>query len=399
METQTKRANQPSSADPRVAGRGYIRRAVLQWVASAAVVVGLFSGLAHVRAHAANLENGSGTMSVSGTADTLTRASLPDEGPLPSLSGASQWLNSAPLTPESLRGKVVVLNVWTYSCINSLRALPYVNSWARKYKDQGLVVIGVHAPEFEFEHQGDNVKQALHDLGIDYPNVLDNRFSIWRGLGNEYWPALYFVDAQGHIRHHSFGEGDYAQSEQVVRELLAQAGHPEVAKIPAGLGNTPVPGVEAAPDFANLRSPETYFGYTQAENFASPGGQQFDIPYTYLAPEHIGLNHWGLGGVWQVSKDRATLDGATGRVVYRFHARDLHIVLGASGNKPVRFRVTIDGAAPGDAHGVDVAPDGTGVVTEHRLYQLVRQSNGVSDHTFAIEFLDPGVEAYSFTFG
>lgn len=369
------------------------------WVWATALALGLFSAYAHVHASNAGVAQGSAATAAN-PATELTHSDLPVEGILPPLSGATQWLNSAPLTPQSLRGKVVVLNVWTYSCINSLRALPYVNAWARKYKDDGLVVIGVHAPEFQFEHSGDNVKQALKDLGIAYPNALDNDYSIWRGLGNEYWPALYFVDADGRIRHHSFGEGDYAQSEQVIRQLLAQSGHPDVAKIPVGLGDTPVPGVEAAPDEADLRSPETYVGYAQAENFASGGGEQYDIPGTYAAPDHLALNHWGLGGVWQVSKDRATLEKASGRIVYRFHARDLHLVLGSSsGNQPVRFRVTIDGQAPGDAHGVDVAPDGTGVVTEHRLYQLVRQPGDVRDHTFAIEFLDPGVEAYSFTFG
>jgi len=327
-------------------------------------------------------------------------APLPVEGVLPPLSGAVQWLNSPPLTLQDLRGKVVVVNVWTYSCINCLRALPYLKAWAEKYKDQGLVVIGVHAPEFAFERNIDNVKKATRELGVNYPVAIDNNFAIWRALNNEYWPAQYFVDARGQIRRHNFGEGNYAESEKVIQQLLTEAGNANAAKIAPGLMNSRLPGVEVAADSADLQSPESYIGYGQADNFASAGGEVRDISQIYVAPTQLAVNNWGLTGKWDVEKDRATLVAASGRIVYRFHARDLHLVLGpGKDGKPVRFRVTIDGAAPGDAHGTDVTADGRGTVTEDRLYQLVRQTHDVADHTFSIEFLDPGVEAYAFTFG
>lgn len=333
------------------------------------------------------------------TAASVTTASvaLPVEGQLPPLSGAVQWLNSPPLTAQDLRGKVVLLDVWTYSCINCLRTLPYVKAWAKKYRDQGLVVIGVHAPEFAFERNVANVKRAVHELGIDYPVAIDNHYAIWRALHNEYWPAEYLVDAQGRIRHHHFGEGEYAQTEHAIQQLLAEAGHRNVA---TGLVGTPVKGVQMAPDNADLQSPETYIGYQRAERFASAGGQTRNLPQQYTAPARPALNQWGLAGTWQVGGAHATLDGATGRIVYRFHARDLNLVLGpAKDGKPVRFRVSIDGAPPGAAHGVDVDAKGDGTITEQRLYQLVRQDKTVTDRTFAIEFLDPGVQAYAFTFG
>ncbi|MGF6597876.1 cytochrome c biogenesis protein CcdA/thiol-disulfide isomerase/thioredoxin [Paraburkholderia sp. GAS448] len=327
-------------------------------------------------------------------------APLPVEGVLPTLGGAVQWLNSPPLTAQGLRGKVVLVDFWTYSCINCLRTLPYVKAWAQKYKDQGLVVIGVHAPEFAFERNIENVKKATHDLGIDYPVAIDNNYAIWRALNNQYWPAHYFVDARGQIRYHHFGEGDDAQSEKVIQQLLTEAGHPDAARIAAGLTNASVEGVQAAADSADLQSPETYIGYGRAENFASPGGETQDQPHTYTAPAQPALNDWGLGGTWKVGAEYATLAAASGRIVYQFHARDLHLVLGpGSDGKPVRFRVSIDGAPPGDAHGTDVTADGSGTVTGQRLYQLVRQTGDVKDHTFSIEFLDPGVEAYAFTFG
>jgi len=326
-------------------------------------------------------------------------APLPVEGVLPTLSGAVQWLNSPPLTIEQLRGKVVVINVWTYSCINCLRSLPYLETWWKKYKDQGLVVIGVHAPEFAFERNIGNVKKATHELGVDYPVAIDNDFAIWKGLNNEYWPAQYFVDARGQIRHHNFGEGNYAKSEQVIQLLLTEAGDKH-AMTAQGPTRAVTPGVEVAADSADLQSPETYIGYGQADNFASPGGELRDEASTYVAPARPAINEWGLAGTWDVEKERATLVAASGHIVYRFHARDLHLVLGPGADgKPVRFRVRIDGAAPGNAHGTDVAADGSGIVTEHRLYQLVRQTREVADHTFSIEFLDPGVEAYAFTFG
>ncbi|WP_454724618.1 MULTISPECIES: cytochrome c biogenesis protein DipZ [Cupriavidus] len=325
---------------------------------------------------------------------------LPVEGQLPALAGAVQWLNSPPLTAEALRGKVVLVDFWTYSCINCLRTLPYVKAWAQKYRDQGLVVIGVHAPEFAFERNVDNVRKAMRDLGIDYPVAIDNNYAIWRAFNNQYWPAHYFVDAKGQIRFHHFGEGEYARSEQVIRQLLAEAGHAGATQVATGLGAAPEQGVQMASDKADVRSGETYIGYERAEHFASPGGQAQDKPRAYTAPARPALNDWGLAGDWTVGAEHATLAGNDGRIVYRFHARDLHLVLGpGKDGKPVRFRVSIDGAAPGDARGSDVAADGSGTVTGQRLYQLVRQTGTVADRTFAIEFLDPGVEAYAFTFG
>ncbi|SAL64501.1 cytochrome c biogenesis protein transmembrane region [Caballeronia udeis] len=334
-------------------------------------------------------------------ASTEAPLSLPVEGELPSLSGAVQWLNSPPLTAQDLRGKVVLVDFWTYSCINCLRSLPYVKAWAQKYRDQGLVVIGVHAPEFAFERNVDNVKQATHDLGVDYPVAIDNNYAIWRAFGNQYWPAHYFIDAKGQIRFHHFGEGDYAHSEQVIQQLLAEAGHANVApNVAPMVSDTAANGVQMAADNADMLSPETYVGYERAENFGGRGGESHDRVHTYAAPAQLALNEWGLAGAWKVGAEEASLAAPTGTIVYRFHARDLHLVLGpGKDNKPVRFRVSIDGAAPGDAHGTDVMADGTGTVTEQRLYQLVRQSGDVKDHTFTIEFLDPGVEAYAFTFG
>ena len=337
-------------------------------------------------------------------AGTMMRAStaaapLPVEGTLPPLTGAVQWLNSPPLTADQLKGKVVLIDFWTYSCINCLRTLPYVKAWSQKYRDMGLVVIGVHAPEFAFERNIDNVKKASHDLGVDYPVAIDNNYAIWRAFGNQYWPAHYFVDAQGRIRHHHFGEGEYEQSEKIIQQLLAEAGHPEAAQVATGLEQH-AKGVEAAADGNDMMSPETYIGYTRAENFMSPGGEAPNHARAYAAPSSLDVNDWGLAGTWKVGAEHATLDAPDGRIVYRFHARDLHLVLGPGANgKPVHFRVTIDGNAPGDARGTDVNADGTGVVTEQRLYQLVRQTGNVTDHTFSIEFLDPGVEAYAFTFG
>ncbi|PQV52474.1 cytochrome c biogenesis protein DipZ [Paraburkholderia sp. BL21I4N1] len=325
---------------------------------------------------------------------------LPVEGVLPTLNGAVQWLNSPPLTVQDLRGKVVLIDFWTYSCINCLRSLPYVKAWAQKYKDQGLVVIGVHAPEFAFERNVDNVRKAVHDLGVDYPVAIDNNYAIWRSLNNQYWPAHYFVDAKGQIRYHHFGEGDYAESEKVIQQLLTEAGHANVSKVALGIPGNRAQGVQAAADNADMQSPETYIGYERAENFASPGGAAEDKVHTYAAPTAPDVNEWGLAGAWKVGAEHATLAAPSGRIIYRFHARDLHLVLGPGADgKPVRFRVSVDGAAPGAAHGSDVAADGSGTVTEQRLYQLVRQSGDVADHTFTIEFLDPGVQAFAFTFG
>ncbi|KVC65990.1 cytochrome c biogenesis protein DipZ [Burkholderia stagnalis] len=327
-------------------------------------------------------------------------AALPVEGTLPSLDGAVQWLNSPPLTTAGLRGKVVLVDFWTYSCINCLRTLPYINAWARKYAPYGLVVIGVHAPEFAFERDLGNVRKAVHDLGIGYPVAIDNNYAIWRAFGNEYWPAHYFVDAQGRIRRHHFGEGEYAESERAIQALLAEAGRPEALNVPVGLAGAPAQGAQAAADSAAVRSPETYVGYARAEDFSSPGGVVRDAAHRYDAPARPGLNDWGLAGTWQVGAEHAALAAPSGRIVYRFHARDLHLVLGPDANgRPVRFRVTLDGAAPGAAHGADVDAQGYGTVTGQRLYQLVRQAGPIADRTFSIEFLDAGVRAYAFTFG
>jgi cytochrome c biogenesis protein CcdA/thiol-disulfide isomerase/thioredoxin len=322
---------------------------------------------------------------------------LPVEGTLPALNGAVAWLNSPPLTAQGLRGKVVLIDFWTYSCINCLRALPYVKSWYERYRAQGLVVIGVHAPEFAFEKDVGNVTRAVHDLGITYPVALDNDYAIWKAFGNHYWPAHYFIDAQGNIRGHHFGEGDYAGSEQLIRRLLTEAGATHLtAAAPLIQGA----GVQAASSASGVNSPETYLGYARAANFASAGGLVRDAPRPYAAPGVLQLNQWALSGVWRVDGEKAVATTAGALIVFRFHARDLHLVLGTGDARhPVRFRVSIDGHEPGADRGTDVQPDGSGSVSEQRLYQLLRQSDPVADHTFAIEFLDPGVQAYSFTFG
>jgi cytochrome c biogenesis protein CcdA/thiol-disulfide isomerase/thioredoxin len=322
---------------------------------------------------------------------------LPIEGNLPPLDGAVQWLNSPPLTAQALNGKVVLVDFWTYSCINCLRTLPYVKAWAEKYRDQGLVVIGVHAPEFAFERNVGNVTKAMKDLGINYPVAIDNDYKIWRAFNNEYWPAHYFADAHGRIRYHHFGEGDYAESERVIQQLLREAG---AAKVADGLINASAEGVQLAPDMNEVQSPETYVGYQRAEHFVPETSLVPDKVAAYTPPAELALNDWCLGGQWNVGSERAISSAPASRIVYRFHARDLHLVLGPGPDgKPVRFKVLIDGKAPGDAHGTDVNADGSGSVTEQRLYQLVRQTGGVTDRTFSIEFLDPGVSAYAFTFG
>jgi cytochrome c biogenesis protein CcdA/thiol-disulfide isomerase/thioredoxin len=321
---------------------------------------------------------------------------LPVEGVAPSLDGAVEWLNSKPLTTEELKGKVVVVDFWTYSCINCLRAIPYVRAWAEKYRDHGLVVIGVHAPEFAFERNVDNIKKAIATLGIGYPVAVDNEYKIWRAFDNEYWPAHYFIDAKGQIRHHHFGEGDYDESEQVIQQLLTEAGDKNV---PTGMVAVNASGAEAASAKSDVKSPETYVGYDRADHFVSPGGVVQDASHVYAAgtPE---LNDWSLVGDWTIGGERAQSNDKDSAIVYRFHARDLHLVLGPSPDgKPVRFVVTIDGNSPGAAHGVDVDPERNGVVTAQRLYQLIRDPGAVADHTFEIRFLDPGAQAYAFTFG
>jgi cytochrome c biogenesis protein CcdA/thiol-disulfide isomerase/thioredoxin len=323
---------------------------------------------------------------------------LPVEGELPSLSRATGWLNSPPLTREALRGKVVLIDFWTYSCINCLRTLPYLNSWYAKYKDHGLVIIGVHAPEFAFEKDPANVRRAVAQLGIAYPVALDNDYAIWQGFNNQYWPAHYFVDATGQIRGHHFGEGEYRESERIIRELLTDAGASDLPQ--AGSDPVNATGIQAAADEVQDRSPETYVGFARAENFRSPGGFVQDQPQRYTAPTDLSLNQWALSGTWAVGAEQAVLRTAPGKIVFRFHARDLHLVLGpGGGGKPVRFRVQLDGAPPGASHGTDVDANGDGVVKDQRLYQLIRQSNDVGEHVFSIEFLDGDVQAYSFTFG
>lgn len=318
----------------------------------------------------------------------------PVEGTMPPLDGAVEWLNSPPLTAAGLRGKVVVIDFWTYSCVNCLRTLPYVRAWYDKYKDQGLVVIGVHAPEFAFEKDVDNVKRAVKDLKVDYPVAIDNNYAIWRAFQNQYWPAHYFIDAQGRIRHHHFGEGEYAESEEVIKQLLAEAGAQHVA---SGIVQPDAGGVALAPENA-MQSPETYIGYDRAENFTATAVR--DREHEYSIPSTLSTNQWGLGGTWNIAEENAKLARAGGRIAFRFHARDVNLVLGPPHDgKPVRYKVTIDGRPPGESHGVDASADGSGEVTSQRLYQLVRVDGDVADRTFEIEFLDPGVEAFAFTFG
>jgi thiol-disulfide isomerase/thioredoxin len=333
------------------------------------------------------------------TAKSTTPAAirLPVEGTFPSLAGANEWLNSPPLTVSGLRGRVVLIDFWTYTCINWLRTLPYVREWAEKYKNQGLVVIGVHTPEFAFERNVDNVRKAAKDMRVDYPIAIDSDYKIWRAFNNEYWPALYFVDAQGRIRHHQFGEGDYEESERAIQQLLAEAG---VDGIGHSLVSVDASGAEAAADWDNLKSPENYVGYERTKNFASSGGAVSDKPHAFTVPEQLQLNHWALSGDWTVQKDRTVLDKPSGRIAYRFHARDLNLVMGpATQGTSVRFRVLIDGQPPGAAHGIDVDEQGNGTVTGQRLYQLIRQPKPIADRQFEVEFLDSGVEAFAFTFG
>jgi cytochrome c biogenesis protein CcdA/thiol-disulfide isomerase/thioredoxin len=323
-------------------------------------------------------------------------AELPIEDLTPSLAGAEQWLNSSPLTFEELKGKVVLVDFWTYSCINCLRSIPYVRAWAEKYRDHGLVVIGVHAPEFAFERNVDNVRNAIAMLKIGYPVAIDNEYRIWRSFDNEYWPAHYFIDSDGKVRHHHFGEGEYAESEHIIQTLLAAAGNKNV---PTGIVAVNASGAEAASAKADVGSPETYIGYNRGDHFVSPGGVVQDTSHAYAAGEPQ-LNEWSLIGKWTIGQERAQLDEANGSIVYRFHARDLHLVLGpATKDSKIRFRVTIDGKAPGEAHGMDIDAEGNGEVTTQRLYQIVRTPGEIADHTFEIRFLDPGVQAYAFTFG
>jgi cytochrome c biogenesis protein CcdA/thiol-disulfide isomerase/thioredoxin len=322
---------------------------------------------------------------------------LPVEAPMPKLDGATQWLNSDPITREGLNGKVVVIDFWTYSCLNCIRALPYVEAWYEKYRDRGLVVVGVHAPEFAFEKDVKNVQRAIRDFGLKYPVAVDNDYALWRAFKNEYWPAHYFVDAKGNIRHTHFGEGDYDASERVIQQLLAEAGS---AVTTTDLVSPKGAGAAMASDQVSVLSPETYIGNERAEHFASPGGQAPGLEHDYTLPPQAALNEWGLAGRWTVNGEDAVSKAPGAKIVFHFQARDLHLVLGPGADgKPVRFRVRVDGTPPGDDHGSDIGPDGAGTVDEQRLYQLIRLPGTVRDRTFEIEFLDPGVAAYAFTFG
>ena len=346
---------------------------------------------------------GAGAMaaSISGEPTARTTAAHaeapPVEGQLPPLTGAVAWLNSPPLSAAQLRGKVVLVDFWTYSCINCLRTLPYLKAWNERYKDHGLVIIGVHAPEFAFEKDEANVRRAVRELGIQYPVAIDNDYAIWRAFNNQYWPAHYFVDAAGRIRGHHFGEGGYSESEDLIRELLTESG---ASGLPAAGGALQAAAVEMPPDERDVDSPETYVGYERASNFASPVALSEDRPAVYSVPASLRLNQWSLGGQWNVGAESAGAVAGGSRIVFRFHARDLHLVLGpGAAGRAVRFRVTLDGREPGTAHGADTDEHGAGSVREERLYQLIRQSGSIEDRTFAIEFLDPEVQAYSFTFG
>ena len=330
-------------------------------------------------------------------AETQKPPSIVGSAPLYGLSGATGWINSKPLTAKQLKGKVVLVDFWTYSCINCLRALPYFEAWAEKYKDSGLVVIGVHSPEFGFEQKLPNVQNAVQRFGVTFPVAVDSEHAIWNAFHNQFWPADYFIDVHGKVRYEHFGEGNYDESERWIQELLKER---SAEPMPGGMVNVQAQGVEAAADMDAVRSPETYIGYARAEHFASPGGIRRDVEYLYIPPSSPGPNEWGLAGKWVDNEQVAVLKSAGGKIIFHFDARDLHLVLGpASDKKPVRFRVTIDGQAPGENHGVDTDADGNGVVTGFRLYQLVRQRGTISDHIFTIEFQDPGVQAFSFTFG
>jgi len=321
-----------------------------------------------------------------------------DEGRMPELDGAVAWLNSPRLSSKSLRGKVVLVDFWTYTCINSLRPLPYVRIWAARYKDSGLVVVGVHTPEFSFEKERVNVENASRDLKVTYPVAIDSNYAIWRAFNNQYWPAQYLVDGKSRIRYHHFGEGDYGEIERIIQELLKENG---AVGLDGGTARVSGDGVEAAPDIGDEQSPETYLGYRQAKGFASPERLAHDSRKTYTSPSRPTLNQWGLSGSWNAGAESVVLQTAPGKIVFRFHSRDLHLVLAPmKDGKPVRFRVTLDGSAPGGNCGSDSSPDGTGVVREPRLYQLIRQrEQPIEDRRFEIEFLDPGAEALDFTFG
>ncbi len=322
---------------------------------------------------------------------------MSSEGHLPGFDGAIGWLNSPPLAAADVAGKVVLVDFWTYTCINWLRTLSYVRAWDEKYHDRGLVTVGVHTPEFPFEQDVDNVREAVRDMRIEYPVAIDSDYGLWRAFSNHYWPAVYIADAHGRIRHHQFGEGRYEESERVIQRLLREA---RVEGVGDALVSVAADGFEAQADWTNLASPETYLGYEQTQNFASSAGVAFDEPRTYAAPDSLSLNHWALSGDWTIESGASLLNRAEGRIAFRFHARDVHLVLRPrERGTSVPFRVLIDGEPPGDAHGVDVDEEGHGMVAQPRLYQLVRQPGSITDRTFEITFLAPSIEAYVFTFG
>jgi thiol-disulfide isomerase/thioredoxin len=319
------------------------------------------------------------------------------QGALPSLGGATGWLNSPPLTTAELRGKVVLVDFWTYTCINWLRTLGYVRAWAEKYEDQGLVVVGVHTPEFPFEQDVENVREAAKDMTVEYPVALDSDYAVWRAFSNRYWPAVYIADAEGQIRHHQFGEGGYEECERVIQRLLREAGREGISDDLVSVADE---SFEAQADWANLESPETYLGYEQAQRFASPVGVALDEPRTYVAPHPLQLNDWALSGDWTVQRRASVLNQADGRIAFRFHARDVHLVMGPRArDKSVPFSVLVDGEPPGAAHGLDIDQQGHGTVAQQRLYQLIREPGTITDRTFEITYLAPGVEVYAFTFG
>jgi thiol-disulfide isomerase/thioredoxin len=309
---------------------------------------------------------------------------------MPSLGGATGWLNSEPLGPAELRGHVVLVHFWTFTCINWLRTEPYVRAWSRAYRDDGLTVIGVHTPEFSFEHEIERVQRATKERGIEYAVAVDNDYKIWSAFDNHYWPALYFIDADGVIRDHHFGEGRYEQSERVIQRLLG---------VERELVSVEGFGVEAAADWDHLQTPETYLGYERGEHFASPNGAALDERRAYEIPERVRSNHWALAGEWTIGRENVALEKPSGSIAFRFHARDAHLVLSPGAREPIPFRMLLDGEAPGPSHGVDVDEDGTGLLGDGRLYQLVREHDAVRERTLQITFLEPGAEAYVFTFG
>jgi thiol-disulfide isomerase/thioredoxin len=323
-------------------------------------------------------------------------AALPVEGHLPGFDGATGWLNSSPLTPAELRGRVVLVDFWTYTCINWLRTLAFVRAWAAKYRDLGLVVIGVHTPEFPFEREVENVREAAQAMGVEYAIALDSDYGVWSAFANRYWPAVYLADAEGRIRYHHFGEGEYDEGEWMIQHLLREGAGEGIDN---ELVSVAPDGFEAQADWTNLRSPETYLGYAQGQNLDSPDGVAYDEPRSYVAPESLQLNTWALGGNWTIEERASVLNEAGGRIAFRFHARDVHLVLRSRAGTAVPFRVLVDGAAPGAAHGLDVGEEGLGTLVQPRLYQLVREPGEITDRTFEITFLDAGVEAYVFTFG